>query len=215
MPSTPNAPTTRLMNSVTLEPTMTEAATALPFRNDRFGRPYTMLSADSSALKSETDDQRRNTPPMMPSVAALSCTLCTRLRIPLTEVPGKAWLSSFTRKSDASARWTRPSSASARKTSGTKESSAKYATIAARCVPRSAKNFATRDRFRRRTSGSLHPVSLGGEMDAAQALADLTEISSQIESAVLFDEQGAVLGSTLADESAAKKLAQVAAELLE
>jgi predicted regulator of Ras-like GTPase activity (Roadblock/LC7/MglB family) len=52
-------------------------------------------------------------------------------------------------------------------------------------------------------------------MDAAQALADLTEISSQIESAVLFDEHGAVLGSTLADESAAKKLAQVAGELLE
>src|ERR1700693_2362537 len=34
-------------------------------------------------------------------------------------------------------------------------------------------------------------------MDAAQALADLTEISSQIEGAVLFDEAGAVLGSTL------------------
>ena len=41
----------------------------------------------------------------------------------------------------ASARGERPKSASARKTSGTKESSAKYATIAARCVPRSAKNF--------------------------------------------------------------------------
>jgi len=52
-------------------------------------------------------------------------------------------------------------------------------------------------------------------MDAAQALADLTEISSQIESAVLFDEQGAVLGSTLADERAAKALAQGAAELLD
>ena len=37
-------------------------------------------------------------------------------------------------------------------------------------------------------------------MDAAQALADLTEISSQIEAAVLFDEGGAVLGSTLANE---------------
>jgi predicted regulator of Ras-like GTPase activity (Roadblock/LC7/MglB family) len=52
-------------------------------------------------------------------------------------------------------------------------------------------------------------------MDAAQAMADLTEISSQIESAVLFDEQGAVLGSTLADDGAAKALAQAAAELLE
>ncbi|MDX6467253.1 MAG: hypothetical protein QOI27_2293 [Gaiellaceae bacterium] len=52
-------------------------------------------------------------------------------------------------------------------------------------------------------------------MDAAQALADLTEISSQIESAVLFDEEGAVLGSTLADESAARAFAQSAAGLLE
>jgi len=51
-------------------------------------------------------------------------------------------------------------------------------------------------------------------MDAAQALADLTEISSQIESAVLFDEQGAVLGATLADGSAAQALARGAAELL-
>jgi len=36
-------------------------------------------------------------------------------------------------------------------------------------------------------------------MDASQALADLTEISSQIEAAVLFDAAGAVEGSTLAD----------------
>jgi predicted regulator of Ras-like GTPase activity (Roadblock/LC7/MglB family) len=52
-------------------------------------------------------------------------------------------------------------------------------------------------------------------MDAAQALADLTEISSQIESAVLFDEQGAVLGSTLSEAGAAKALAEGAAQLLE
>ena len=52
-------------------------------------------------------------------------------------------------------------------------------------------------------------------MDAAQALADLTEISSQIEAAVLFDEAGGVIGSTLADESAAQALARSAAELLE
>src|SRR3954447_21271345 len=44
-------------------------------------------------------------------------------------------------------------------------------------------------------------------MDAAQALADLTEISSQIEAAVLFDEAGAVQGSTLGDEEAAMVLA--------
>ena len=52
-------------------------------------------------------------------------------------------------------------------------------------------------------------------MDAAQALADLTEISSQIEAAVLFDEGGAVLGSTLADDQAAQALARAGAELLE
>jgi predicted regulator of Ras-like GTPase activity (Roadblock/LC7/MglB family) len=52
-------------------------------------------------------------------------------------------------------------------------------------------------------------------MDAAQALADLTEISSQIEAAVLFDEAGVVHGATLADEQAAAELARGAAELLE
>ena len=40
-------------------------------------------------------------------------------------------------------------------------------------------------------------------MDAAQALADLTEISSQVEAAVLFGEDGGVAASTLADGDAA------------
>jgi predicted regulator of Ras-like GTPase activity (Roadblock/LC7/MglB family) len=52
-------------------------------------------------------------------------------------------------------------------------------------------------------------------MDAAQALADLTEISSQIEAAVLFDEGGAVLGSTLAHAEAAQGVARAAGQLLE
>ena len=52
-------------------------------------------------------------------------------------------------------------------------------------------------------------------MDAAQALADLTEISPQIDAAVLFDESGAVQGSTLADAAAAQALAEGAAGLLE
>ena len=52
-------------------------------------------------------------------------------------------------------------------------------------------------------------------MDAVQALADLTEISSQIEAAVLFDEGGAVLGSTLGDDEAAQALARAGAALLE
>ena len=50
-------------------------------------------------------------------------------------------------------------------------------------------------------------------MDAAQALADLTEISSQIEAAVLFDESGAVQAATLGDE-AATALAAAAGHLL-
>ena len=48
-------------------------------------------------------------------------------------------------------------------------------------------------------------------MDAQQALADLTEISSQIEAAVVFDDKGKVVGSTLADGTG---FAQAAADLL-
>jgi predicted regulator of Ras-like GTPase activity (Roadblock/LC7/MglB family) len=48
-------------------------------------------------------------------------------------------------------------------------------------------------------------------MDAQQALADLTEISSQIEAAVVFDDKGKVVGSTLSDGDA---FAKAAAELL-
>ena len=51
-------------------------------------------------------------------------------------------------------------------------------------------------------------------MDAAQALADLTEISSQIEAAVLFDESGSVQGSTLVSDEAAQAVARSASELL-
>jgi predicted regulator of Ras-like GTPase activity (Roadblock/LC7/MglB family) len=52
-------------------------------------------------------------------------------------------------------------------------------------------------------------------MDAAQALADLTEISSQIEAAVLFDDEGVVEGSTLTSDDAAQALAEAASRLLE
>jgi len=62
---------------------------------------------------------------MIPSVAALSWTRWTSVRMLFSEVVGKARLSSLTRKSDASARWTRPSNASERKTSGTNDRSAK------------------------------------------------------------------------------------------
>jgi predicted regulator of Ras-like GTPase activity (Roadblock/LC7/MglB family) len=51
-------------------------------------------------------------------------------------------------------------------------------------------------------------------MDAQQALADLTEISSQIEAAVVFDDQGKVAGSTLAESGQANELAKAAGALL-
>jgi predicted regulator of Ras-like GTPase activity (Roadblock/LC7/MglB family) len=51
-------------------------------------------------------------------------------------------------------------------------------------------------------------------MDAKQALADLTEISSQIEAAVVFDDKGKVHGSTLDDGARAEALAQAAGQLL-
>jgi predicted regulator of Ras-like GTPase activity (Roadblock/LC7/MglB family) len=52
-------------------------------------------------------------------------------------------------------------------------------------------------------------------MDAEQALADLMEISSQIEAAVIFEEDGKVAGSTLADADRADALARTAGELLQ
>jgi predicted regulator of Ras-like GTPase activity (Roadblock/LC7/MglB family) len=48
-------------------------------------------------------------------------------------------------------------------------------------------------------------------MDAQQALADLTEISSQIQAAVVFDDKGKVVGSTLPDGA---PFAGAAADLL-
>jgi predicted regulator of Ras-like GTPase activity (Roadblock/LC7/MglB family) len=47
----------------------------------------------------------------------------------------------------------------------------------------------------------------------AQALADLTEISTQVEAAVVFDREGTVLGSTVDDERAGR-LASTAIELV-
>jgi predicted regulator of Ras-like GTPase activity (Roadblock/LC7/MglB family) len=50
-------------------------------------------------------------------------------------------------------------------------------------------------------------------MDATQALADLTEISSQIEAAVVLGADGATLAATL-DENRSRELAQAAQELV-
>jgi predicted regulator of Ras-like GTPase activity (Roadblock/LC7/MglB family) len=52
-------------------------------------------------------------------------------------------------------------------------------------------------------------------MDGTQAIADLTEISSQIESVVLLDGKGAVAGSTFADDGAAARFAAAAKALLD
>lgn len=49
---------------------------------------------------------------------------------------------------------------------------------------------------------------------AASALAELTEISSQVEAAVLFDRDGAVEGATVTDERAGR-MATTALALLE
>ena len=51
-------------------------------------------------------------------------------------------------------------------------------------------------------------------MDAAQALADLTEISSQIESAVIASRKGTVLASTFGEAAKGKEVAGLALELL-
>ena len=51
-------------------------------------------------------------------------------------------------------------------------------------------------------------------MDAAQALADLTEISSQIEGAVLAAADGRVLASTFPDEEKGDRVTRAALELL-
>jgi len=122
---TPIEPVRSATNSVTSELIISRMASPLPRRNDRFGRPYTMLSADSSTLKSESEVQSNATPPTIPSVAALSWTAWTRLTIWSIGVPGSVFLISLTRNDDSSARPVRPRSARERKVSGTKERSAK------------------------------------------------------------------------------------------
>ena len=52
-------------------------------------------------------------------------------------------------------------------------------------------------------------------MDAAAALADLTEISSQVEAAALVDADGALLASTVTDRAGGERLAEAGLALLE
>jgi predicted regulator of Ras-like GTPase activity (Roadblock/LC7/MglB family) len=51
-------------------------------------------------------------------------------------------------------------------------------------------------------------------MDAAQALADLTEISSQIQAAVLLEQNGQVLSSTFTDEAQTEQVSEGVRALL-
>src|SRR5690242_2234042 len=132
----------------------------------------------------------------------------------LTDVPGNACLSSLMKKDEASARSARPNSESVMKTSGTNDRSAKYATIAARWVPRSAKNLCTSWRLRMRTIAESAPCYRRA-MDAAAALADLVEISPQIEAAALLAGDGELAGSVGVPETRANILARAARELLD
>ena len=52
-------------------------------------------------------------------------------------------------------------------------------------------------------------------MDPARALADLTEVSTQIEAAVVADARGEPLAASLADAGAARALAYAAARIFE
>jgi predicted regulator of Ras-like GTPase activity (Roadblock/LC7/MglB family) len=51
-------------------------------------------------------------------------------------------------------------------------------------------------------------------MDAAQALADLTEISAQIQAAVLAELNGSLVASTFAEPSRGEELSRAASELV-
>jgi predicted regulator of Ras-like GTPase activity (Roadblock/LC7/MglB family) len=52
-------------------------------------------------------------------------------------------------------------------------------------------------------------------MDAAQAIADLTEISPQVRDVVIISSDGGAAGSNLSDEAAAARLAEGAKRLVE
>jgi predicted regulator of Ras-like GTPase activity (Roadblock/LC7/MglB family) len=47
-------------------------------------------------------------------------------------------------------------------------------------------------------------------MDAAEALTDLTDVSTQVREAVVLEQNGSILASTLDDEARARRLADAA-----
>jgi predicted regulator of Ras-like GTPase activity (Roadblock/LC7/MglB family) len=62
---------------------------------------------------------------------------------------------------------------------------------------------------------ATHAGSIVWRVDVASALADLTEISSQVEAAAVFGADGAVLGSTIPGEPATERLVQAGAGMLD
>src|SRR5436305_4046771 len=119
-----------------------------------------MLNALSSTEKKESDDQSRNAPPTAPRAAAFDWMARTACRIESRDVEGNVFSSWRTKNEPSSAWWTSPSSASESSSSGTNERSAKYAIIAARCVPRSAK-YLRRTGPTKRQYARLHGRSTG------------------------------------------------------
>ena len=75
-------------------------------------------------------------------------------------------------------------------------------------MPRSEKNFASGC-----PNGLRTPGSIVWRVDAASALADLTEVSAHIEVAAIVDDEGTVVAAT-GDDAAAERLAQAANDLL-
>ena len=150
-----------------------------------------MLNALSSTLKSESDDQSRNAAPTIPSAAELCWIARTALEDRVERRARERSLQLTDEERAGSASFVVPSSASARKSSGTNESSAKYAIIAARCVPRSAKNFRRIDRHGRAVcSAPWMPL---------RRLPISTEISSQVAQVAILDRDGSILATTARD----------------
>jgi hypothetical protein len=97
--------------------------------------------------------------------------------------------------------------------SGTNERSAKYETIAARCVPRSAKNLCTS--WRRRIVTGESSLIASTAMDVGRALADLLEISPQIEAAAFVRRDGELAGSVGVSLARETVLGRAVRELLD
>ena len=123
-------------------------------------------------------------------------------------VPGSVCLISLTRNDDSSARPVSPSSESARNVAGRRR-----AARSRRSSPRGA------CRGRRRTSPQVRyalarqELGFGGHGCPAGARRSHRDFVAD-QAAVVFDEGGAVAGSTLADDGRADELARSAAELI-